>query len=195
VVTVRLLPGVRAAERQLARLELALMDALVSRLEETHRPALPPPSPAEMMGELLGRSVVQTPSQGERALVEVLVRELVPDEARILAALADGTAYPLLNVDGPAGPLLWGSSSVGRAAGVVLPERVPTYLSHLKRLGLIDIGPERRSLEDEYDILLTDSAVIDAQRRATKTRRIKIRRATVRISELGSAVWAGAKPG
>ena len=52
--------------------------------------------------------------------------------------------------------VLENASSVGRAAGVALPEYVHLYVSHLRRLGLVEPGPEDQSLKDEYDILLTE---------------------------------------
>jgi hypothetical protein len=189
------MPGVALAERQLDQLERVVIRALGTRIEEARMLELPAPergspdggrSPAEVMADLLRRSIGQTPAEGERSLVEMLVRELVPDEARILAAMADGTTFPVLHLEG----VIANVSSVGRAAGVVLPERVPTYVSHLRNLDLVSFGPEDPSLREEYDILLTDSAVLKARSLAGRMRRVRIQRATLRVSDLGAAVWA-----
>lgn len=200
----RRVPGVSRGEEQYGRLERALLRGLMRRLnggEASTPPQLPEPapprSPADVMDDLLRQSIAQTPDDGERALVEMIVRELVPDEARILAALADGTTFPLVHVGRSGrgagdGWIVSNVSSVGRAAGVVLPERVPAYIGHMLALSLVLIGAEGRSFSEEYDILLTDPAVI-AARASVGRRRARVHFATLRVSELGSAVWAACR--
>ena len=153
----------------------------------------------EKMSALLMRSTHDTPSDSRRTLYEVLVGELVPDEARILSALSDGSSYPLVHIAGPGVGsyqklVLENASSVGRAAGVALPDRVHLYVSHLRRLGLVEVGPEDHSLKDEYDILLTEPnlrALIAATGKGPRSARI-IRR-TVRMSDLGRELWEAAR--
>jgi hypothetical protein len=159
-----------------------------------------PPTVEEKMGELLSRSMHDTPSDSRRTLHEVLVAELVPDEARILSALSDGSSYPLVHIAAPGVGsyqklVLENASSVGRAAGVALPDRVHLYVSHLRRLGLVEVGPEDHSLKDEYDILLTEPnlrATVAAIGKGPRGARI-IRR-TVRMSDLGQELWEAARP-
>ena len=82
---------------------------------------------------------------------------------------------------------------MGRAAGVALPERVPLYVSHLRRLGLVMSGPEDPTLRDEYELLLTDPrlrATIEALGKGPLGARV-IRR-TVRIADLGQELWDAA---
>lgn len=217
----RRVPGVATGERQLQRLEDAVLRELGRRLDEARgAPQLTSrvgsseglehsdPSeqngdgeevgqtPAERMQSLLQRSIEQTPDEGERSLVEMLVRELVPDEARILAALADGSVYVLIDIVARGGSdrgrrILANASGVGRAAGVVLPERVPTYVTHLLSLDLVVRGPQDDSLHDQYEILLTDPALIRARRQSTAgLRSPRVVRATLRISDLGQTVWS-----
>jgi hypothetical protein len=153
----------------------------------------------EKMTALLTRSMHDTPSDSRRTLYEVLVGELVPDEARILSALSDGSSYPLVHIAEPGVGryqklVLENASSVGRAAGVALPDRVHLYVSHLLRLGLVETGPEDHSLKDEYDILLNEPylrAMIAAMGKGPRGARI-IRR-TVRMSDLGRELWATAR--
>jgi hypothetical protein len=199
----RRVPLVNAGERELERLENVIFRELGRRIESA-RPELPPPGanggspagfpppPTEVMERLLKRSIAQTPNDGERNLVEMLVRELVPDEARILAALADGTAYALIDLVGRSGPdrgqtLLANICSVGRAAGVVLPSRTPTYVAHLLTLDLARRGPELRSLHEEYEILLTEPAVMKLRGHGMRPARVV--KGTLRISELGETLW------
>jgi hypothetical protein len=165
------------------------------------RPDVAAPTVEEKMRALLTRSMHDTPSDSRRTLHEVLLAELVPDEARILSALSDGSSYPLVHIGAPGVGsyqklVLENASSVGRAAGVALPDRVHLYVSHLRRLGLVEAGPEDHSLKDEYDILLTEAylrAMIDAVGRGPRGARI-IRR-TVRMSDLGEAARSPQDPG
>ena len=209
----RRVPGVSAGEREVQRLEDALFRELARRIDYAQAPAELPAAPAngrgpvafpesrtppELMEALLQRSIAQTPRDGERNLIEMLVRELVPDEARILAALADGTPYALIDIVGRSGadrgrPLLTNISSVGRAAGVVLPERTPTYVAHMLTLDLARRGPELSSLRESYDILLTERAVMKARERGARAGRVV--KGTLRISELGETLWNATRIG
>lgn len=160
--------------------------------------ALTAPTVEQKMRELLSRSVHDTPIESREQLHRVLVGELVPDEARILSALSDGSRYPLVDIARPGVGsnklVLENASSVGRAAGVALPDRVHLYVSHLRRLGLVEAGPEDHSLKDEYDILLTEPslrAIIGEMGKGPRGARI-IRR-TVRISDLGRELWEAAR--
>ena len=153
----------------------------------------------EKMTALLSRSMHDTPSDSRRTLHEVLVGELVPDEARILSALSDGSSYPLVHIAAPGVGsyqklVLENASSVGRAAGVALPDRVHVYVSHLRRLGLVEAGPEDHSLKDEYDILLTEPKLRAAIASTGKgPRGARIIRRTVRMSDLGRELWEAAR--
>jgi hypothetical protein len=217
----RAIPGVTLIEAQASAGQRFVLREIKRRLDqldlrrltsEPSRPMLvappdgsnPPPDVSaptveEKMRALLSRSVHDTPSESRRTLHEVLVGELVPDEARILSALSDGSSYPLVHVASPGVGsyqklVLENASSVGRAAGVALPDRVHLYVSHLLRLGLVEAGPEDHSLKDEYDILLTEPslrAMIAAMGKGRRGARI-IRR-TVRISDLGRELWEAAR--
>lgn len=214
---VRLVPGVSFAEREFAGVERVVLREFRRRFEsvaEDHHPVAgasasgrglngssPAPSEAQTLAEamerMLRRSMDQTPSDSRRSLFEHLVRELVPDEARILAALADGSSYPLLDVAvaplGKAGRVvLRNASNVGRAAGVAAPSLVPTYVTHLLQLGLAETAEEDSALHDEYQILLTEAEVKDAHAEAAKAawRGARIVRGTLQISALGRDFWA-----
>lgn len=149
--------------------------------------------PAETLSQLLATSVEQDSTQARVRLFTAVLGELQPDEARILAALSDGTEYAVVHVAararglGTTGPLLLeNASTVGRAAGVALPECVPWYVSHLQRLGLVHVDPESARLEDTYQILLTDALVRAAQESSAGA---KILRRSLRMSSLGNALW------
>lgn len=202
---VRAIPGVGFAERQLRGVERVALRELSARIEDAtieHEVVEAPPAaaetPAERLERLLRRSMDQTPNESHSSLVDVVLNALVPDEARILSALSDGSEYPLVHVNAggvgrPGRRLLANASSVGRAAGVALPDRVPAYISHLEQLGLIEVGPPDEALHDEYEILTTDATVRRARDRADGGR-IRFDRHVVRISELGREFWRTCRP-
>jgi hypothetical protein len=147
------------------------------------------------MADLLNRSVTTDADAAAAYLYAAILRELLPDEARIVAALTDGPARPAVDVvvRGPLGNgrhvLLRNASTVGRAAGVSSPDDVPLYVTRLHRFGLVDIGPEDDTLGEQYDILLTDQVV-----RAANVRGTKIVRHTVLLSDLGRRFWQATDP-
>jgi hypothetical protein len=156
------------------------------------------PTPNQLLRTLLDRSMYTSPDKSRDALYLDLLQALVPDEARILAALSDGSAYPVIHVAEPgaggATYTLKNASTVGRAAGVSLPRHTPLYLTRMLGLGLVRLGPEMSSLYDEYEMLLTDSVVNIALATARRgVRSARVVRRTVRISDLGQELWEAAK--
>lgn len=155
-------------------------------------------SPKRILEELLQRSVDQTRDQAEEDLYSVILSELVPDEARILALLSSGETHALLHIGvgspiGTPGRMVAENfSSVGRPAQVKLPDCVPLYVSHLKALNLLDEGPEDASLESRYQILEGERAFRDAVEQARKQTRLSVRivRRTLVISDMGRRLWA-----
>jgi hypothetical protein len=212
----RQVPGVSLGERQLMRLERRLLRELRLHLDSvdggppaTHTSAessagpaaAPAPAAAEEPGEILDRllrsSLEQTPGESRRAQFAAVLRQLVSDEARILAALSDGSVFALLHVaasgvaSSTPGLVLENASNVGRAAGVALPGRVPVYVSHLRQLGLAEAGAEDATLGVEYDILSTEPEVRVAKAEADRRGRLPGRmvRRTLRISDFGRELW------
>jgi abortive infection alpha-like protein len=195
----RALPGGARAERELLRLESVLVAGMRGRWTEPVTLVLPPlgeaPPLRAGMAALLNRSANTDAAGAAAQLYAVLLRQLVPDEARILAALADGEPRPAVDVV-PRNPfrngqrvVLRNASTVGRAAGVAAPEYVPQYVTRLYRLGLVDIGDEAEQLAEQYEILLTDQQVRDALARGTRI----VRRSVV-ISTLGRRFWLASDP-
>lgn len=202
--------SIDATERELGRVERVVWTQIRRRMDEAtpgsgtvvvsvdrvhHAPDLSGRDrrrPADLLSELLTESVSQTAEQARARLYVLLLEQLVPDEARILAALSDGTAYPLVHLAirgsmGSTGPVvLENASTVGRSAGVALPERVTSYVTHLRALGLVTVGSERGSLADAYEMLLTEDVVQSVQRSHASTRPL---RRTLTISPLGQELW------
>jgi hypothetical protein len=201
-------PAIEFTETELERAEDNLWRQVRHRMETSapsdstvvvsvERP--PPTGPrhrddelGELLTDLLVVSTEQSADEARHRLYASVLRELQPDEARILAALSDGTRYAVLHVVvrmhlGVNGPmLLENASTVGRAAGVALHDMVPWYVGHLVRLGLVMVGPESSALSDTYDILETEPYVRDAREAAPS---IRLLRRTLRISPFGARLW------
>lgn len=211
----RVLPGVGLAERGADAIERQALRALRQGLDAlalpagapapAQAPAAPVPEPAvagpgplaarDGLTQLLDRAVHESTDQSRQALFDAIVGALVPDEARILAALADGHRYALIHVAEPGGRrVLENASSVGRAAGVALIDRVPLYVTRLLGMDLIVEGPGDNALKDDYAVLLTDGPVRAAREQAAGRRPAKVLRRTLSISPLGRELWEACRP-
>lgn len=222
----RKLPGIDTAERGIRQVERTLLGELRRRLDEVDDPyhaALAAASamnrndgnprvveasvtlvPARdhveplraAMAELLNHSIGFGRDRAREYLYAIILRQLTPDEARILSALSDGSPFPAVDVaertsiGGTGRILLRNASTVGKSAGVSLPDQVPGYLTRLIGLGLVELD-EVPSLETQYEILLTDEAVREVEKQA---KRIKVIRRTVHISRLGAQFWQACDP-
>jgi abortive infection alpha-like protein len=201
--------------RELGRAEKLGMRVLRSRLDAAQPPAgLPPPHEVrdnfagrcdgqagelrDQMDRLLQRAVGQSSTGGRLQLYSSLLGQLVPDEARILAALSDSRSAAVVHVfprsarGGHTTGLLENASSIGRTAGVALPHLIATYMTHLLQLGLVELGPEDPGLESEYELLMAETVVREALAQGRRPGRLppRVVRATVRLSQLGLELWA-----
>ena len=156
----------------------------------------------EAMTELLERSVETDRHSSRDYLYGNIISQLVPDEARILAALSDGREYAAIDVvakqlgRSSARPVLANASTVGRSAGVSNPDNVPTYVTRLHNFGLVEFGPPNEALSTQYDILAADSAIQAAQA-AVEARRLgspRLIRKSLSISQFGKDFWAATDP-
>jgi hypothetical protein len=192
----------------LTRIEDAVLREIKARLDQVdaanspyhqHAAGGPKPTPAQLLDELLGASIDADTAGSRDELYRSLLLRLVPDEARILAELAGGATYPLVHVQSRANggrTVLSNASSVGRAAGVQVPDAVSTYVTHLRTLGLAEEGPSDDSLNVQYDILLGEPGVRSAEEEAKSAGRLGARmiRRTLRISPLGRELWRACRP-
>jgi abortive infection alpha-like protein len=187
------------------RVEDAMLRELKARLDQLDaRPSAPgsaarSDTPARLLDALLAESIDADSAQSRDALYTALLLRLVPDEARILAALSDGTRYPLVHIKTRSNggrTVLANASTVGRAAGVQVPEAVNTYVGHLRALGLAEEGPADDSLAVQYDILLGEPGVRHPDDEAHDVGRLGTRviRRTLRISALGRELWRACRP-
>lgn len=209
------LPGAGYAKEQLGRAERRLLEELRQRLDslgplstrvsvvavamrgETRSPhAL-----GTRMQELLGASMEQSREEAEQSFLQWVMGNLVPDQARILAALSDGSTYPLIHVYGgtllgPAEPVLECVCSVGKNAGVLWPETTHVYVQQLRAFGLVETGPEDPSRRVQYEMLETEQSVRDALARLQKGGlRPQMLRRVLQMSEIGKKLWAECRIG
>jgi hypothetical protein len=218
---VRRLPGGAVVQREVQRLQdIALAEArrlfeiteslpAVAALGEEQRAALfvhnhdPGIDPLRgAMSELLERSVETDRTASRDYLYGNIISQLVPDEARILAALSDGSPFAVLDVVAkPLGraatrTVLANASSVGRAAGVVTTEAVPTYVTRLHRFGLVEFGPPDEAIQMQFEVLATESIVqaAEASIQARHHGAPKLIRKTMVISQFGKDFWAACDP-
>jgi hypothetical protein len=148
------------------------------------------------MRDLLDRALDHSTRSSQLELFHHILDQLVADEARIISALSDGSTSPLVNIHDwvrravPGRAVLKNASLIGRTANVALPAMVPTYVSHLLSLGLVDIGPEDPELKDDYEVLMAESSVLAAIKSASRgPLSAKVDKFTLTLSGLGHALW------
>jgi hypothetical protein len=214
----RRLPGGAAVQREVQRLQDAALTEVRRLLDipeggaaltdEEHRAVLLVQQSTgrdplrEAMGELLERSVEADRNASRDYLFGNIISQLVPDEARIMAALSDGSKFAAIDVvakqlgRASTRTVLANASTVGRSAGVVSPDNVPAYVTRLHNFGLVEFGPADDELSVQFDILAADSTVQAAQSSA-EARRLgspRLVRKTLTISPFGRDFWAAADP-
>jgi hypothetical protein len=161
------------------------------------------PVPRQEVGRRLRRLLTEADNQdaaaGRAAWLSRAVDHLVPDEARLLAVLAEpagGVGCPLVHIHcvtptGLSGEvLLENLASVGDPARLALPQLVPYYVGRLVALDLVEIGPEDDRFRDEYHGLLARPEVLAALASAREQGLTpRVMRHTLRLSPLGRELW------
>jgi hypothetical protein len=150
----------------------------------------------ERGAELLRRSADVHFDEDSHPAYENILKNLAPDEARILRLLA--AKGPQAAVDVRAGlPLASqlvapGLTMIGSEAGCRHPDRVPPYLNNLNRLGLVWFS--RETLEDplRYQVLEAQPEVVEAMREAGRLGRT-VRR-TIHLTPFGADFCQAALP-
>ena len=193
--------------RGLVAVEGAALRLLAARLEAASPQArqlspAPPPraaeDPRDLMGSLLSRSLQANTAGSKREYYTTVLKQLLPDEARILAALAEGPPSPLVNVLKRAGgdPVLENASLIGRTAAVTLPSMTTKYVTHLLELGLVEIGPEDESNKQGYELVLSERDVRAALKDGELSKLpARVQRRTLTLSAHGRDLWQATRPG
>lgn len=203
--TLRRLPGGRAVSERLASLEEQVWPEPETVLSALPAPVAVAPAPpmlaADRLLDLLNRSQEQSREEAEEIFFARLLEQLVPDQARILAALSDSPGYPLVNLMAGSRlgfdmqPVLELVSSVGRSAGVQCPEFTPAYLRGLLGLGLVEVRAVESPDITKYELLETDATVRRLMEQCMLAgRRCRVVRRTVHLSATGERLWAACRP-
>ena len=184
--------------------ERLAMAVLRSRLEATNRAAplaLGSSStarasalldPAEIMNSLLTRSLEQNPDESRQEFHAALLGQLVPDEARIVASLAQLGPAPHVAVyrRGTDELLLEHASMIGRKAAVTLPSLTSQYVTRLTVLGVVEVGPEDVDDKRGYEVLMGDREVLAAMKTGARGKiPARVVRGTVRLSPRGRQLF------
>lgn len=211
------LPGGRFLRHQAEAAERRALTLLRQKLDQaghpssrepesnsgTHEQSQPGATAVQRLQRLMERSLNLNPDQAEEELNQRLLDQLMPDEARILAALSDGGQIAICHVDATSRlgthseRILSNVSRIGQEAGVILPHNVPHYIGHLLDLGLLETGPEDKNRGTEYEMIETQSLV---RKRCEKienemSMKPRITRLTARLSPLGKNLWDTCQPG
>lgn len=210
----RRLPGGSFAQEQFDRIEQRVLGELKQRLDRIDRRSAVSvlafavestskkrgAGPGELLRELLDLASEQTQQQAEQAYYMAALKSMVPDEARILSALSDGSTYPVVHVmaGGRLGlswhPVMEYVSSVGRNAGIIWPDMGYAYVQHLRSLNLVDTGPEDYTQTTKYEVLETEQVVRAALEQIKQSgQRSHITRRVLRMSDLGNRLWAACR--
>lgn len=182
------------------RLELAISD--MRPTTASRDTALPAESARRLLADLVKSANTQTFEDAQQHLYIQLLNQLVPDQVRILSALADGKSHAMIHIAGgpPIGPImrrvLENYSYIGRSASIRLEDMTPQYLDHLIRLGLVEAGPEDKSLEVKYEVMANDKNVRALGKKIEKEFRFppRILRRTVCATQLGRDLWHDCAP-
>lgn len=195
--------GIDLSARTAATTERLALRALRARMDAVA--PLPAPreaprddvTPAAMLQALLERSLEQDTAGSRRDAHVVVLRQLVPDEARIIAALAEGPPAPLVHVLARAGGerILENASLIGRSAALTLPSMTPAYVTHLRHLGLVQTGPEDQGQKEGYEMLMADREVRAALKAGELSKLpARVVRRTLTLSPRGRALWEDCRP-
>ncbi|HUP92472.1 MAG TPA: Abi-alpha family protein [Solimonas sp.] len=157
---------------------------------------------AARLSDLLERARDQNRPQAREEYFRFVLGQLLPDEARMLAALAHGSVHALIHVG--AGPALGGvthrvlenRSSLPKAAGVAWPDLGPRYVAHLREFELVETGKEEPALKTKYEILEADTLVRTTLERISKDGglRPRVLRRTLKLSDIGRQFWQACQP-
>lgn len=201
--TLDVVPGGRVVRSRLNDVEDQVMRGLKERLDGLDLPALPGPvqsiqgDGADRLKFLLDRAVKQNVAEAKEAFFSAILDQMVPDEARIIGALSDGSHHALIHVGlgPPVGPMvrvvMTNITNLPRAADVTLLECSRYYVTHLRQLGLLETGPEDPDLNVKYQVLQGDSDVRKTMKAVEKDSKLPVRylHRIVRLSPTGVDLW------
>lgn len=161
-----------------------------------------PGSAAERMAALFQAAKQNSSAQARELMYTQVLEQMVPEQARILAVVAQDTPTVMCHVDAgaPVGPVsrrvLSYATAAGRDAGIVLRDDVPRLVEHMVMLGLVEAGPEKKGIKAQYEMLETEDCVRQAIIRIKDEGRLwpRVQRHTLVLTEFGADLWRETAP-
>lgn len=157
------------------------------------------PTLRELYANLLATAMdAETASEAHPAFAEIL-KQLTPDEARILELFTSGWAFPLVSIEynflkPKTGSILLESglsfrnfSLLGKAAGCSYLDLTSSYLDNLCRLGLTEVTTNQLSAPGTYEPLERHPDILELvlEIESNGDKRASFRRKAVFITDLG----------
>ena len=161
-----------------------------------------PGSSAKLMAGLFQAAKENSAAQARELMYMQVLEQMVPEQARILAVLAQDKPTVMCHVDvgAPVGPVtrrvLSYATSAGKDAGIVLRDDVPRLVAHLVALGVVEEGPEQKGIKAQYEMLETEDCVRRAILKIKNDERLwpRMQRRTLVLTEFGADLWRDAAP-
>jgi len=145
------------------------------------------------LAQLVDAALEQTPEMARDTLIQHTVKQLLPDEARILSAMSDHQpralvhlhAVPLVGIGSRT--VLSNYSSVGKDVGLQRRDFTPIYIGRLRNFGLIKTGSEDETLATQYELLESENTLrhLATEIDQPTNQRAKFIRATLHLTTLG----------
>lgn len=144
-------------------------------------------SPAETFAALLLAGEMQSPAAARQAAVMRTLHELVPDEARILLTMSNGSAQAVLQAHDGDDQVVCNKSNVGRNAKVHAQDLTTSYVTHLLDLGLVELVPYKGREFYEWEMLEAETDVREVLARYDHRKLVKPKliRQILRLSPAG----------
>jgi len=153
---------------------------------------------SDLYANLLAAAMDKATAQGAHPAFVEIIKQLTPDEAKLVGLFVRQMPYPLVNVrweyrnpeEGKTGgqDILVHYSHLGAIAGCELPQLTPTYIDNLCRLGLAEVPTFwQYTAKGVYDPLENDTqikAIHDAFEKDPE-RKVEIERKGLKITQLG----------
>ena len=158
---------------------------------------------AKRMAGLFAAAKENSAAEARELMYMQVLDQMVPEQARILAILAQDVPTVMCHVDvgPPVGPvsrrvLSW-ATSAGKDAGIVLRDDVPRLVAHLVTLGVVEEGPEIKNVKAQYEMLETEDCVRDTILKIKNNERMwpRVQRRSLVLTKFGADLWREAAPG
>lgn len=153
---------------------------------------------SDLYANLLATAMDKDTAQGAHPAFVEIIKQLTPDEAKLVALFVNDRALPLINLrwefkpnsEGKSGgkEVLVHFSHLGLLAGCEFPQMTPTYIDNLCRLGLVEVPTFwEYTTKGAYDALENDPHVKAVKVSIENNAEMQpvVERKGLRVTELG----------